>query len=76
LARTLELGCKLDLAEAITVGAIARKECRGSHYRLDYMTRDDQNWLNHTIYEYAPEGPRLSYRPVVPSIFPPEERKY
>ena len=45
----LELGYMLDCAEAIVAGALARKESRGAHYRTDFETRDDVNWLAHTL---------------------------
>jgi succinate dehydrogenase/fumarate reductase flavoprotein subunit len=41
LFQVLELGSMLDCASALTVGALARKESRGAHQRLDYVERDD-----------------------------------
>jgi len=76
LLRTIELGGMLDVAEAIVAGALARKESRGSHYRRDYKTRDDANWLKHTLAWYTPEGARLDYKPVTIVKWQPEERKY
>ena len=40
----------LDLAEVITLGALNRKETRGSHYRLDFKDRNDKDWLKHTLF--------------------------
>ena len=71
-----EIASNLDVAEALAVSALARQETRGSHYRIDFDKRDDANWLKHTLTTYAPEGPKLSYRPVVITRFKPEERKY
>lgn len=76
LLRTIELGGMLDIAEATAVGALARKESRGAHSRLDFKTRDDANWLKHTLAYYTPEGARLEYKPVTITKWPPEERKY
>jgi succinate dehydrogenase / fumarate reductase flavoprotein subunit len=76
LARCLELEGMLELAEVIVSGAIARSESRGSHYRLDYRERDDENWLKHTIAHRTPQGPQLSYRDVVITRWKPEARKY
>ena len=76
LRDALELGFMLDIAEIIVVGALARKESRGAHYRLDYPRRDDENWLKHTLAIYTPEGPRLEYIPVRITRWRPEERKY
>ncbi len=66
----------LEMAEVIVSGAIARSESRGSHYRLDYRERDDENWLKHTIARRTPQGPQLSYRDVVITRWKPEARKY
>ncbi|MCL5046003.1 MAG: FAD-binding protein, partial [Actinobacteria bacterium] len=76
LAINLELGGMLELADVITTGAIARQESRGSHYRLDYNTRDDGNWLKHTLAYPAPEGPHLEYSPITITRFQPEARRY
>lgn len=76
LARSLELGGMLELAEIIAAGALARRESRGSHYRLDFRERDDKEWLKHTLAYYTPDGPRLAYAPVKITKWQPEERKY
>ncbi|MBI4295406.1 MAG: FAD-binding protein [Chloroflexi bacterium] len=76
LARTWELGCMLDVAEVIVMGALARQESRGSHYRLDFRERDDRSWLKHTIAWPSATGPVLSYRPVTITRWQPEARKY
>ncbi|MFZ5515020.1 MAG: FAD-dependent oxidoreductase [Candidatus Zhuqueibacterota bacterium] len=66
LVRTLELGFMLDLAEAIAIGAIARKESRGAHFREDYPKMDNQHFLRHTLIQYAgADVPQLSYKDVV-----------
>src|SRR5262249_23034332 len=45
LVQVLELGCMLEIAEAIAHSAARRRESRGSHQRLDHPERDDQNYL-------------------------------
>ena len=74
----LEIEGNLDLADAVVAGAFARKESRGSHFRLDHDTRDDEKFLQHTIARYDPqEGkPKLAYRPVELGLWEPKERKY
>ena len=76
LVDALEVGHLLDLAEVIVVGAIARTESRGAHYRLDFPARDDKNWMKHTIAHRTPGGPELSYSPVAYTHFEPKERVY
>jgi succinate dehydrogenase / fumarate reductase flavoprotein subunit len=78
LIRTLELEGMLDLTLATASGALAREESRGSHSRLDFLRRDDERWLKHTLARYQPDGaaPALEYKPVELGLFEPEERKY
>jgi succinate dehydrogenase / fumarate reductase flavoprotein subunit len=78
MIRTYELAGMLDVALTVAAGALARTESRGSHYRTDYTTRDDENWLKHTLAHYQPgvAGPRLDSKPVTLGTFEPQERKY
>jgi succinate dehydrogenase / fumarate reductase flavoprotein subunit len=71
LVTALELGSLVELGESMLAGALAREESRGAHYRADFPTRDDVHWLKHSIAHFTPEGPHLSYAPVVISKFPP-----
>ncbi len=76
LFSTLELENMLDVAEAIAVSALARKESRGAHARADFPDRDDKNWLKHTLAYHSPEGPLIDYLPVTITKWPPERRVY
>ncbi len=77
LFQVLELGSMLDCAEAVTVGALARKESRGAHQRLDHTERDDANYLRHTlVYSQGREAPRVDYLDVVITKSPPGVRDY
>ena len=49
LLEGIELGFLLDLAEVLVVSALARQESRGGHYREDHQTRDDVNFMRHTM---------------------------
>ncbi len=49
LVNLIEFGYMVDLTEVITLGALRREETRGSHYRLDFPTRNDREWLKHTL---------------------------
>jgi succinate dehydrogenase / fumarate reductase flavoprotein subunit len=73
----IELGYMLDLAEVITLGALAREESRGAHYREDFPERDDNKWLVHTMCRYTANGePEIFFKPVTITRFQPKERKY
>jgi succinate dehydrogenase / fumarate reductase flavoprotein subunit len=66
----------ITLARAITLGALERNESRGAHYKPEFPTRDDENWLKTTRATYAKEGPQLSYEDVDIQFIPLRERKY
>ncbi len=54
----LELGYQLEVAQAIAVSALHRKESRGAHQRLDGFTeRDDVNYLKHSLATFAGDLP-------------------
>jgi succinate dehydrogenase / fumarate reductase flavoprotein subunit len=77
LTEALELGYLIDLAESLVVGAMARTESRGGHFRDDYPTRDDANWLKHTLVRRSDDGTvTLDYKPVELGRYEPMERKY
>jgi len=76
LIRTFEVEAMLELAEIITAAALARKESRGAHVRLDFPQRDDEQFLKHTLAHYTPMGPKLDYSPVKITRYRPEARKY
>jgi fumarate reductase flavoprotein subunit len=74
----LRLPGMIRLATTIAYGALQRTESRGSHYREDYPTRDDELWLRRTLASWTPGAdlPRLSYEPVKITELPPGERGY
>ena len=73
----IEMEYLLELSEVITMGAINRKESRGSHFREDYPKRDDENWLKHTVVSKdRKENIRFEYDKVVITKFPPKKREY
>lgn len=77
LTQALELGSMLDVARAIACAALQRKESRGSHQRLDYVERDDENYLTHSMAHYrAADDPELTYKPVTITKSQPAERVY
>ncbi|MFZ2242729.1 MAG: succinate dehydrogenase flavoprotein subunit, partial [Gordonia amarae] len=80
LLEAIELGFLLEMAEVTVFGAINRKESRGGHAREDYPTRDDVNFMRHTMaYKKGTDllsDIELDYKPVVQTRYEPMERKY
>ncbi|CAE10929.1 8-methylmenaquinol:fumarate reductase flavoprotein subunit [Wolinella succinogenes] len=73
----VELGNILLASRAARMGAEARKESRGSHYREDYIKRDDANFLKHSMVTMDSNGKlHLGWKDVVVTQFKIEERKY
>ena len=73
---TRQLKNMLHLARAVTLGALARDESRGAHYKPDFPKRDDERFLKTTLAEWTPDGPRLSYEAVDVSLIKPRLRNY
>jgi succinate dehydrogenase / fumarate reductase flavoprotein subunit len=65
LVQTIETRNIIDLAEAITLGALARDEFRGAHWRQEHQERRDDEWLKHTLLSWNDGDPELFYRPVI-----------
>jgi len=76
LLEAMELRNLLDLSEPIAMGALARQESRGAHARTDFPTRDDANWLKHTLAWWRGDRVELTHEPVRITQWQPQERKY
>ena len=72
----LEFESMLEIALAITKGALLRDESRGSHFKPEFPKRNDAEWLKITLAEYQPDEPRISYRPVDCRYLKPQMRDY
>ncbi len=73
-----ELENLMVLGLATVESALARKESRGAHSRIDYPDRDDKHWMKHSLYF---EDGRVEYKPVRTKplsvdSFPPKPRVY
>ena len=77
LIAALELTAMIDVAESLVNAAVVRKESRGAHTCRDFPTRDDENFLHHSV-AFHEEGarPRIEKKEVTLGHWVPEERKY
>ena len=73
---TRQLKNMLHLSRAVTLGALARDESRGAHYKPDFPKRDDTRFLKSTIAEWSAAGPKFSYEDVDTSLIKPRLRNY
>ncbi|WP_435174322.1 FAD-binding protein [Halorussus sp. AFM4] len=80
LIHTIETRNLIDLAEAIALGALARDEFRGAHWRQEHQERKDDEWLKHTMLSWNDGNPELWYKPVIlegeNKTYEPKERSY
>ncbi|MEK6820976.1 MAG: FAD-binding protein [archaeon] len=76
LLAALETQNLIAFSQAILESALARTESRGSHFRTDYPTRDDEKWMKHTLcYSHATQ-PVIRFKDVVVKNYAPEARHY
>jgi succinate dehydrogenase / fumarate reductase, flavoprotein subunit len=71
-----ELENMIILARVVAVGALARNESRGAHYKPEFPERDDANWLKTTRAKWANNEVQLTYEPVDISLITPRPRRY
>jgi succinate dehydrogenase / fumarate reductase flavoprotein subunit len=83
LMQAIELKSLFTVGEIIMTSALSRQESRGAHSREDFPTRDDANYLKHTLGYLENGAVKTSDRPVDMSLqlidsdrFTPQERKY
>ena len=80
LIHTMETRNILDIAEALTMGALAREEFRGAHWRKQHQERKDESWLKHTLVSWNDGEPELWYKPTIlegeNKTYEPKSRSY
>jgi fumarate reductase flavoprotein subunit len=77
LLQVLELQSMIEVAETMAHAALQRRESRGSHQRLDFTARDDENYLKHSVARYDGAGaPTIDYHDVVITRSKPAQRVY
>jgi succinate dehydrogenase / fumarate reductase flavoprotein subunit len=80
LIHTIETRNLIDLAEALTLGALAREEFRGAHWRQEFQERRDDEWLKHTQVAWNDGEPEIYYTPVIlegeGGTYEPKTRSY
>ncbi|MBP2631456.1 MAG: succinate dehydrogenase or fumarate reductase, flavoprotein subunit [Firmicutes bacterium] len=66
------------VARVICLAALNRNESRGAHYKPEFPTRNDEEWLKTTIAEFDPatNAPKFSYIDFDHSIIKPRPRRY
>jgi fumarate reductase (CoM/CoB) subunit A len=61
----IEVGLMIKTAILVTSAALSRRESRGSHYRTDFPTLDDKQWLRNTVLRRCSNGEvDISYKQV------------
>ncbi len=66
LVEALEFENLIGQAIVTVAGAVNRTESRGAHAREDFASRDDANWMKHTLtwFDDAAGKVKIDYRPV------------
>ncbi len=75
-AFTRQLYNMLELARVIVKGARMRDESRGAHYKPDFPTRNDEQFLKTTKAAYVDGAPEISFEEVDISWIEPRPRVY
>lgn len=76
VAFTRQLHNMLELARAMTIGALQRDESRGAHYKPEFPERDDDRFMKTTLAQYTPDKPVITYEEIDVSLIKPRKRDY
>jgi succinate dehydrogenase / fumarate reductase flavoprotein subunit len=68
----------LELSRTVVLGALARDESRGAHYKPDFPERNDEKFLKTTKASFTGDvaGPRLEFEEVDTQYIKPRPRSY
>ena len=66
----------LELSRVVVQGAAARDESRGAHYKPDFPTRNDEQFLKTTKAKFVDGAPQISFEDVDTSWIKPRPRVY
>ncbi|MEM7756087.1 MAG: succinate dehydrogenase flavoprotein subunit [Planctomycetota bacterium] len=71
-------GDMLIMAESILKAGLLRRESRGSHYRLDYQDRNDEQFMKHSVakFDSATGEHTIDWQDVDASLVVPRARTY
>ena len=75
-AFTRQLKNMFELSRVVVQGAAARDESRGAHYKPDFPTRNDDQFLKTTKAAYVDGAPHITYEDVDISHIKPRPRVY
>lgn len=73
---TKDLKNMIEVAQAITTGALMRNESRGSHYKPEFPDRNDPEFLKTSKSRWTPNGPEIEWEDVDISLIKPRKRVY
>ena len=70
LVEVFEVTNLVRVAEILVKAARIRKESRGAHYRLDYLQRNDEEWLKHIVWWLEDGVLKYRFEPVRMTLIP------
>ena len=71
-----QFGNMLELARVVVHGARQRDESRGAHYKPDFPTRNDDQFLKTTKAAFVDGAPHITWEDVDTQYIPPRPRVY